>query len=491
MKLVHLLKGITVVESQADMALEITGVSYDSRTTVPGDIFVAVTGYESDGHQYIKTAIQKGAVCVLCEEKPDDEIAYVIIENTRRGLAVVSANWYNNPSSAMKVIGVTGTNGKTTTTNLIKTMIEKCAGAKVGLIGTNYNMIGDRIIETEHTTPESYELHKLFREMADEGCTYAVMEVSSHALFLDRVFGIEFEVGVFTNLTPDHLDFHKTMEEYAQAKALLFSQSKYGVVNVDDSYADIVTQTATCPIFTFSAAEDTADLVAKRIKLYADRVAFCALTIDKLQNIELNIPGMFSIYNALATIGTAIMLNFDLEDIAEGLKFCKGVVGRAEVVPTETDFTVIIDYAHTPDALENITKTFREITTGRLVTLFGCGGDRDAAKRPLMGEIAARLSDFVIVTSDNPRTEVPEKIIDDILAGMKGTKTPYRVIENRREAIGWALKNAQANDIIILAGKGHETYQIIGKQKIHFDEREVVRDFLSAIDTDAGEPMRG
>lgn len=485
MKLVHLLKGITIKESQADMALEITGISYDSRTTVKGDIFVAVRGYESDGHKYIKTAIEKGAACVLCEEKPDDSVPYIIMDNTRRGLAVVSSNWYNNPSSAMKIIGVTGTNGKTTTTNIIKTVIENCTGAIVGLIGTNYNMIGNRIIETERTTPESYELQKIFREMADEGCTYVVMEVSSHALFLDRVYGVAFEVGVFMNLTQDHLDFHKTMEEYAQAKALLFMQSKYGVVNIDDSYAYLMIQTAMCPIFTFSAVEDTADLVAKRIKLHSEKVNFCALTIDALQEVELNIPGMFSIYNALAAISTAIILKLDLEDIAKALKACKGVVGRAEVVPTERNFTIIIDYAHTPDALEKIINTFKELAIGRVVTLFGCGGDRDGTKRPLMGEIASRLSDFVVVTTDNPRTEVPGKIIDDILAGMKDTKTPYIVIENRKEAVEWAIQNAQPHDIIILAGKGHETYQIIGKQKLHFDEREIVKDFLSAMNPNA------
>lgn len=478
MKLLDLLKGITVTKSQADMTLEITGLSYDSRTTEKGNIFVAVRGYESDGHQYINAAVSKGAVCVLCEEKPGVDIPYIIMENTRRGLAVAAANWYNNPSVEMKLIGVTGTNGKTTTTNLIKTIIEKCTGAKVGLIGTNHNMIGDKIIETEHTTPESYELQKLFREMADSGCSYAIMEVSSHALYLDRAYGVRFEVGVFTNLTHEHLDFHKTMDEYADAKALLFKQSEHAVINLDDAYASLMIKSAACPVMTFSKDNDVADLVAKRIKLSADKVDFCALTLEKLQKIEVNIPARFTIYNALAALGAGLTLGLALEDMADALKSYPGVKGRVEVVPTGRDFTVIIDYAHTPDALENVIGTFTEFEAGRVVTLFGCGGDRDASKRPEMGEIAARLSDFVIVTSDNPRTEEPVKIIEDILAGMKQTKTPYIVIENRREAIEWALKNAQPNDIIILAGKGHETYQIIGKEKFHFDEREVVRDFL-------------
>lgn len=479
MKLKALLNGIILKEFDADMELDIKGISFDSRSTSEGDLFVAIKGYESDGHQFMNAAVEKGAVCVLCEEKPADGVPYVLIENTRRDLSVASANWFGNPALDLKIIGVTGTNGKTTTSNLMKSIIEKCSGAKVGLIGTNHNMIGDEILPTERTTPESYQIQELFRKMADAGCAYAVMEVSSHALYLDRVYGVMFEVGVFTNLTPDHLDFHRTMEEYGKAKALLFRQSRYGVINLDDKYAPIMLDAATCPVYTYSVNQDSADLVAKRVKLFADKVEFCALTIGSLQKVELGIPGLISVYNALSSITAAVALGFDMEKITDALRTCVGVKGRAEVVPTGRDFTVIIDYAHTPDALENIIKTFREVTAGRLVTLFGCGGDRDATKRPVMGDIAARLSDFVIVTSDNPRTEVPGNIINDILAGMQGTKTPYIVIENRREAIGWAIQNALPGDIVILAGKGHETYQIFGKEKVHFDEREVVAEFLS------------
>lgn len=482
MKLAKLLADIPVLEFHADQEVEITGVSYDSRKTAAGDLFVAVKGFESDGHKYIEAAVQKGAACILCEEKPETDVPYVLIGNTRRALAVISAAWFRNPSQEMTLIGATGTNGKTTTTNLIKSVIEKCTGAKVGLIGTNNIMFGDKVLEAHHTTPESYELQKLFREMADEGCKYVVMEVSSHALYLDRVYGVRFEVGLFTNLTHEHLDFHKTMDEYAAAKAILFTQSNHAVINLDDSYSQKMIDAATCPVTTFSVEKDTADVVAKRVKVYADKVEFCALTLEKIQTIVLNIPARFSVYNALATVAAAICLRLDLEAVAGALKTCQGVKGRIEVVPTGRDFTIIIDYAHKPYALENIIQTFKELNTGRVVTLFGCGGDRDATKRPLMGEIAARLSDFVIVTSDNPRTEVPGKIIEDILVGMKGTKTPYVVIENRKEAIGWAIENARKDDIIILAGKGHETYQIIGKEKIHFDEREVIDEFLNAKD---------
>lgn len=481
MKLRDLLKGIPVTESRAELELEITGVSYDSRTTSNGNLFVAVRGFESDGHIYIAAAIQRGAVCVLCEERQDEGVPYVMTDNTRRALAIVSSNWFLNPASELKLIGVTGTNGKTTTTYLIKSVIEKCTAGKVGLIGTNNNMIGDKILETEHTTPESYELQKLFREMADAGCEYVVMEVSSHALILDRVFGIRFIAGVFTNLTHEHLDFHKTMDEYAKAKALLFLQSDTAVINLDDSFADLMIGAAACPVFTYSTGNNEADLVAKRIKLFSDKVEFCALILDELATIEINIPARFTVYNALAAIAVGLKLNFDLDMISRALKESPGVKGRLEVVQTGRDFTVIIDYAHKPYALENIISTFKENAIGRVVTLFGCGGDRDTVKRPIMGEIAVRLSDFVIVTTDNPRKEAPEKIISDILKGVQGTKTPYIVVEDRREAIGWAIKNAQPNDIILLAGKGHETYQIIGKEKRHFDEREIVRDFLNEI----------
>lgn len=481
MNLRNLLTGIDIIETTANLELEITGVSYDSRNTKSGDLFVAVSGYESDGHAYIDTAARKGAICVLCEKKPESAVPYILIQNTRKGLASVSANWFDHPASSLKIIGITGTNGKTTTTSLVKTVIESCTGAMVGLIGTNQNMIGDAVYHTDRTTPESFEIQQLFRQMADKGCSYVVMEVSSHALFLDRVYGITFEMGVFTNLTQDHLDFHETMENYGAAKAILFSRSKLGIINLDDPYAQMMMDAATCPVFTYSALKDEANLVAKSIKLNADHIEFIALTIGKLQRIELMIPGMFSVYNALAAISVGLNLEYELLDIAEALRQSKGVMGRAEVVPTGQKFTILIDYACTPDALENIINTVRNVAPGRVVTLFGCGGDRDKTKRPIMGEIAVRLSDFVIVTSDNPRTEVPAEIINDILEGMKSTKTPYQVIENRREAIGWSIDNAQPDDVIILAGKGHETYQIIGKEKIHFDEREVVADFLSAL----------
>ena len=340
-------------------------------------------------------------------------------------------------------------------------------------------MIGDKELPTALTTPESLEIQALFADMVAEGCKYAVMEVSSHAILLERVYGIIFEVGVFTNLTPDHLDFHDSLEDYAITKSKLFLNCKSASINLDDSNAQLMLANASGHILTYAINNDNADLVAKSVNLYSDKVTFCALTADDLRRVELNIPGQFSVYNALAAISVPLLLGLDIEDIVSAVKNCEGVKGRAEVLPITGEFTVMIDYAHTPDALRNIINTVRGYSKGRVVTLFGCGGDRDRKKRPLMGKIASDLSDFVIVTSDNPRTEEPGAIINDIMEGMGDTVIPYRVIENRREAICWALDNSQPGDTLILAGKGHETYQILGKEKIHFDEREVVADFFA------------
>jgi len=479
-KLNELLKKVNVLSWHAAEDTEIAGVCLDSRKAGPGDLFTAIRGFESDGHAYIPMAVSRGAACVLCEEAPSIPTPYVLVEDSRRALAEVSAAFYGEPAARMQIIGVTGTNGKTTTTTLIKSILEQTIGAKVGLIGTNRNMIGQEVVPTERTTPESLELQALFARMADAGCTHVVMEVSSHALCLDRVWGVPFAVGVFTNLTQDHLDFHKTMDAYAAAKAQLFRQSAKAVINLDDPYAEVMLQAAECPVYTFSADKNEADLSARNIVLRAEGVSFCALTIGKLEKIRLGIPGAFSVYNALAALAAVLNLGVPLEDAAAALSNCRGVMGRAEVVPTGRDFTVLIDYAHTPDALENILRTVRGFAAGRVVLLFGCGGDRDRTKRPIMGKIAAELADYVYVTSDNPRTEQPDAIIQEILVGMEDTKTPYTVIENRREAIFRAVADAQPGDVIILAGKGHETYQEICREKHHFDEREVVADALQA-----------
>ena len=478
MELKKLLEKVDIVDCSADLSSSVSGVSYDTRSISRGDIFAAIKGFDGDGHAFIPDAIAKGAALIVCMETPKMKIPYIIVKDSRKALAAISAAWFGYPAEKMKMIGVTGTNGKTTVTNLIKNVLETCTGEKIGLIGTNNNIIGTTEIETSLTTPESYELQKLFSQMVKQDCTYCVMEVSSHALALHRVHGITFDVGVFTNLTQDHLDFHGTMQNYAEAKAELFKISKNAVINIDDEYSQIMKNAATGRIFTYAVNDSSADLSAKELKLSADKVEFLALAVGSLARAELYIPGLFSVYNALSVLAAASLLEIDIKQAAGALKTCGGVKGRAEVVPTNRDFSILIDYAHTPDALENILKAARSFAKGRVVALFGCGGDRDKTKRPLMAQVAANFSDFVIITSDNPRTEQPSAIIEDILEGIKNKETPYMLIENRREAIKWAINNAKQGDVIILAGKGHETYQIVGKEKIHFDEREVVAEIL-------------
>ena len=478
MKLRDILKGLEIVSSNADMDTDIGGVSYDSRVTERGDLFVAIKGFEADGHRFIPKAQERGAAAVLCERVPEGGGAYVQIKDCRYGLAIASRNFFGDPASEMCLIGFTGTSGKTSSSYIMKHLLEVCLDARVGLIGTNGNMIGDELLHTEHTTPESYELQKLFRAMADAGCTHVVMEVSSHSLTLERVAGITYDVGVFTNLSQDHLDFHGSMEEYAAAKRMLFSQCKKGCINADDEWAEYMMRDAKCPMLRFAAGTNDAELVAKDVRLSANGVRFAAIQDGEIAMTRLGIPGMFSVHNALGVMAAGLCLGISLADCAEAMSSAKGVKGRMESVPTDGDYSIIIDYSHKPDALENVLKTLRPVTRGRLIALFGCGGDRDRGKRPIMGAIAADNADLVIVTSDNPRTEEPQAIIDEILTGMKNRRTPYRSICDRIEAIGWAIDNAGPGDVILLAGKGHEDYQVVGHEKHHMDEREIVAAFL-------------
>lgn len=477
MKLQELLNNVAVKSCNIALDTEIQEVRYDSRAVQKGDLFVAIRGYAVDGHQYIQKALEQGAAAILCEEAPEG-IPAVVVANSRAALAEVSANRFDHPAEKMTMIGITGTNGKTTTTYLLKHILES-RGAKVGLIGTNQNLIGDTVIETERTTPESYELHALFARMYDAGCTHMIMEVSSHSLVLDRVKGIPYTVGAFTNLTQDHLDFHKTMEAYRQAKSKLFSMCKTGVINLDDAAAPKMIAEAKCPVLTFSTEHTDATLLAQDITLHADGVDFTCRTRETQVSVHLGIPGMFSVHNALTALGCAAALEIPLAEAAKVLQTASGVKGRAEVVPTPTAYTVLIDYAHSPDGVENILQAVRGYTKGRVIAVFGCGGDRDKTKRPKMGAIAARLADVCVVTSDNPRTENPESILQDITAGMQGSEEKTTVICSRPEAIHWALAHAQKDDTIVLMGKGHETYQEINHVKHHMDEREIVADYFA------------
>lgn len=477
MKLSNLLSGVELLQNTAQNP-DITNIAYDSRRVCPGSLFVCIKGFETDGHRYIESAIQNGAAAILAQDEVmADAVPVIRAKDTRMALAQIAANFYDHPEKKLNIIGVTGTNGKTTVTTLIKSVLE-FSGKTVGLIGTNENMIGSQVIPTERTTPESLELFSLFDRMVKAGIEYVVMEVSSHSLILHRVFGITFAAGVFTNLTQDHLDFHETMENYYEAKRLLFNICQVGIVNHDDAYGKRIIKSASCPLVSYSV-DEASDFQARDLRVSSRGVIFDLPAEDKILNIRLGIPGKFSVYNGLAAFSTCVALGIAPEKVAEALLVAKGVKGRAETVYTRTDYTMIIDYAHTPDGLENIISTIRDFAQGRVVTLFGCGGDRDPIKRPIMGEIAGKLSDFCIITSDNPRTEDPMAIIHQVEEGMKKTDCAYTVIENRREAIGYAMKNAQPGDCILLAGKGHETYQIIGKEKRHFDEREVIAEFLT------------
>lgn len=479
MKLKDLLKDVPVLACTADLQTEISGVCYDSRKVSAGDAFVAVTGFAADGNRFIPMALDRGAAVVVTARKPQQEIPYVLVESDRLALAKMSCNFYDHPADTMTMIGITGTNGKTSSTLLLKQVLEQVAGAKVGLVGTMSNLIGSQEIPTERTTPESLELQGLFAQMRAAGCTHVVMEVSSHALSLERVGGVHFDVAAFTNLTEDHLDFHKTMDEYCAAKAELFRRCDRAVVNRDDGYAQQILQAAACPVLTTSVAGD-GDLRAVDVSLHAQGVRFTAKLGQQQAQVELPIPGRFTVHNALTVLGITSQLGLPLEDCAQALGRCQGVKGRVEVVPTPgKPYSILIDYAHTPDGLENVLRSVRDFCKGRLIAVFGCGGDRDPMKRPIMGSIGVKLSDLAIITSDNPRTEEPSSILADILKGIKKEDGEYIVIEDRRKAIKYAMDIGKKDDIIVLAGKGHETYQDIGGHKHHLDEREEVAAHLA------------
>lgn len=479
MKLSELLADIEVEKIIGAEQLNVTGIAFNSMEVRPGNIFVCITGFKTDGHKYAADAIDRGAIAVIAERDISElGVTCVICKNTRLALAKAAANFYGHPEKKFRLIGITGTNGKTTATYLVKSVLESL-GRKVGLIGTNQNMIGTEVIPSKHTTPDSLELMQLFSQMAEKGAEYVVMEVSSHSLALDRVTACRFDVGAFTNITQDHLDFHKTMENYLAAKSILFTISKAGVINRDDSGSDYLLEHSTCERMLTYGIESDCDIHASDVKLSEKGVAFKVSYENKEYDVELGIPGMFSVYNALTAFGCLVSAGIHMDDAVEGLKSARGVKGRIEVVETNRDFSVIIDYAHTPDGLYNVIRTIRGFCKGRIITVFGCGGDRDAGKRPKMGRIAAELSDYCVVTSDNPRTENPVAIINDVVEGVKNGKCDYTVVVNRFEAIETALDMAKKDDVVLLAGKGHETYQILADRTIDFDEREIVRKLLN------------
>ncbi|WP_044974791.1 UDP-N-acetylmuramoyl-L-alanyl-D-glutamate--2,6-diaminopimelate ligase [Ruminococcus sp. HUN007] len=458
---------------------EVSGVTDNSKKIEKGCVFVCVKGGSFDGHTKAAEALELGAAAVVTERDLGLE-RQIIADSSRKCYGELCAAWFGHPERKMKVIGVTGTNGKTTMTNVIKKILTEC-GYKTGLIGTIQNEIGDRVIHTDNTTPMTYDYMSLLHQMAEEKCDAVVMEVSSFGLVQHRIGPTHFDVSVFTNLTQDHLDYHGTMEEYYKAKKMLFDVSDTAVINTDDEYGKRLFSEINCRKFSCSL-NGAADFMAHGISLGADGTAFTLENNGKSFEVKMKMTGKFNVENVLEAYAACINFGIPSEKILPVIAGHPGVKGRCEIIPTGRDFTVLCDYAHTPDAVENILSSVREYCKGRLICLFGCGGDRDSTKRPLMAKAAAAYADLLIVTSDNPRSEEPGDIIRDILAGLEGTDTEYVVVEDRREAICRALELARSGDIIVLAGKGHEDYQILKNNvHIHFDEREVVAEGLKLL----------
>ena len=478
MKLCELLEN-KAVTSIGDA--EISGVTDDTRKVGEGSLFVCVKGGSFDGHSAAAEMLEKGAAAVVCDHDLGLGEKQIIVDNTRRSYGELCAAWFGHPEKKLKMIGVTGTNGKTTITNIIKHILMK-NGHKTGLVGTIQNEIGSEVLHTDNTTPMTHDFMELLAKMVEADCEYVVMEVSSFGLVQNRIGSSHFEVAAFTNLTQDHLDYHKDMEDYYQAKKLLFGKCDTALINIDDDYGKRLFDETECRKLSFSIKQNS-DYYADGIKLKAAGSSFWFCKGEKSHLVRIMIPGLFNVSNVTCAIAVCMELGISLDDIISAVEEYPGVKGRCEIIPTGRDFTVICDYAHTPDAIENVLKSVREYTENRLICLFGCGGNRDSAKRPKMAAAAAKYADKLIVTSDNPPNEEPEAIIRDILVGLENTSADYDVVTDRREAIYHALKIAQKGDIIVLAGKGHEDYQILaGGEHIHFDEREIVAQGLALLD---------
>ncbi|GBF11983.1 UDP-N-acetylmuramoyl-L-alanyl-D-glutamate--2,6-diaminopimelate ligase [Tepidibacillus infernus] len=490
MKLSQIIAPILTAKMIGNPNVEINGVEVDSRKVKAGDLFICLPGFTVDGHDFAQKAVEQGAVAILCERPLDLQVPQVIVKDARFAMAMIADLFYQHPSQKLKVIGVTGTNGKTTTTHLIEKILAD-QGHLSGLIGTIKMKIGNEIVEAKNTTPDALLLQQSFAKMVKVGSDYAIMEVSSHALDMGRVRGVNYHIGVFTNLTQDHLDYHLTMEKYRDAKGLLFSQlgntfhslleeNKYAVLNADDQASEYFQQVTAAQVITYGIDHD-ADVKALDIHIDAQGTSFAVETFRGNIDIQLKMIGKFSVYNALAAMTVGLIEGISLDQIKQSLEQISGVDGRFEPVNEGQDYTVLVDYAHTPDSLENILKTVKEFAKGKIYCVFGAGGDRDKTKRPIMGEIAVKYSDIAVVTSDNPRSENPEQIIHDILVGIEKTgvdTNKYIVIIDRKEAIEYAVSQAKKDDVILIAGKGHETYQILKNKTIHFDDREIARDAI-------------
>lgn len=474
MRVKDMLAGIDIISGSVDFDMDIQGITIDSRKVKEQDAFLCFAGTKFDGHLYIEDAVKNGAKLIVVQKDIEEKfnVPVIKIPEGRENIAKIACNFYKNPSKEFKLIGVTGTKGKTTSTYMIKSILE-AMGLNVGIIGTIECKIGDEKLKTsENTTPDAVELQKLFRVMADKKADAVVMEVSSHALDLDRVYGSDFDIALFTNLSQDHMDYHKNFENYFLAKKKLFAMTKLAYVNIDDEYGKRMYKEISCPKKSV-AIEKQADIVASDIEITSKNVSFNVESENEIHNMHVKIPGKFSVYNALIAIASAKELGATYENLQKGFDNLV-VPGRSEVVKIDRDFTVMVDYAHSPDSLKNILTATKEYAKGRIISVFGCGGDRDRTKRPIMGRISGELADFTIITSDNPRSENPEEIIKEVESGIKEITTNYMVVSDRAMAIREALKIASKDDVVVIAGKGHEPYQILKDKTIHFDDREQV-----------------
>lgn len=473
MLLSALLKGVGNILPSQDV--EIENVTDKLSEVKKNTLFVCIDGDSFDGNDFIPYAEKKGAVAVISEKATKAKIS-VKVPSSRKALSVIAANFYGNPAKKLKIIGITGTNGKTTTSFLVRHILES-AGKKCGLTGTIQKFTGTKSFSSTLTTPEPLELQKIFCEMAENGCEYCVSEISSQALSQSRTEGVHFCASAITNITPEHLNYHLNMENYISAKLHLFDSSDFAVLNIDDKNISNNKNKINCRWISVSLKERTADYFAENIMSTAAGVEFDLLH-DKIYKAFIPLPGIYNVYNALCAVAVCSQMGIDIQMCIDALKLFRGVEGRCEKIPTNRDFSVIIDYAHTPDGLENIISSAREFTENRIITVFGCGGDRDKSKRSVMGKIAGELSDIAVVTDDNPRTENPVRIICSILEGLGNTKCHYAVVSDRKDAIGLALKIAEKGDTVLILGKGHEKYQITSNGKIPFDEKEIIQEFL-------------
>lgn len=469
MLLSDLLRDVCVLREYKDR--EITAVTDKTEKVKIGCAFVCVKGSTVDGHSFAEEMLKKGAAAVIVSE--DLKLPQqILVDDTRKAYALMCKNFFGRSADRLCIVGITGTNGKSSTASPVKDVLNSF-GIKVGVIGTVKNLVGDKEFETTMTTPDPYEIHRLFSLMEKDGIKYCIMEITSQALHQMRHTGIHFKVAVFTNLTQDHLDYHKTMDEYKRCKKELFYNCDTAIMNCDDEHFEYFKDGINAEIVTYGI-KNAADLKAESIKLSPKGVSYSLFG----KTVYYNVVGKFSVYNSLAVIGTVLKLGFSFSDILSVIENVSSVKGRLELLKTDTDYNIIIDYAHTPDGFIKALEAVREFTTGNVITVFGCGGDRDKTKRPKMGRIATEYSDVVIVTTDNPRTEDQSVITKEILLGTVGSKAEIVTIENRTEAIEYALSIAKKDDTVLLSGKGHETYQIIGKDRVHYDEREVVTDIL-------------